>query len=171
MVSTRNTTQSLFRNGILIGLAGGLSEVAVVGAYTALTGGDAAVVGRGIATAVGLTDASAWAGLGVHMGLAAALGVGLYAARRATNGSRGADGDVRFMLASLAAIWAVNFFVVLPLLSPGFVHILPYAVTLTSKLAFGLAAAGVMRVQGSPGRLLNRMTHRPASHHAFHPAG
>jgi hypothetical protein len=50
-----------------------------------------------------------------------------------------------FMLAALAGVWAVNFFVVLPLVSPAFVHIVPYAVSLTSKLLFGVAAAEIVR--------------------------
>ena len=41
----------------------------------------------------------------------------------------------------LAAVWAVNFLVVLPVLSPDFVTLLAYPVTLISKLMFGLAAA------------------------------
>ena len=49
------------------------------------------------------------------------------------------------MLAALAGVWAVNFFVVLPIVSPAFVHIVPYAVSLTSKLLFGVAAAEVVR--------------------------
>ena len=154
MFNTRHPAQSLLRHGIYVGFAGGLAEVAVVCSYTAMTGRDAAVVGRGIAAAVGLAGAPAWAGLAIHMGLAAALGAGLCAVFRAMGGSRRPTQPLEFMLGSLAAVWAVNFFVVLPLLSPGFVHILPYSVTLASKLAFGLAAAGMMRrraTSGSPG--------------------
>ncbi len=49
------------------------------------------------------------------------------------------------MRAGLVGVWAVNFFVVLPIVSPDFVHIVPYAVSLTSKLLFGVAAAEVVR--------------------------
>lgn len=149
MFNTQLPARSLARNGILMGLAGGLAEVAVVCSYTALTGGDAAVVGQGIAAAVGLNGASAWVGLGVHMGLAAALGVGLCAVLGRMHGSRGTEGSVRLVIASLVVVWVVNFFAVLPLLSPSFVHLLPYAVTLESKLAFAVAAAGMMRF-GAP---------------------
>ena len=51
------------------------------------------------------------------------------------------------MLAALAGVWAINFFVVLPIVSPAFVHMVPYAVSLTSKLLFGVAAAAVLRRQ------------------------
>ena len=45
------------------------------------------------------------------------------------------------MLAALVSVWAVNFFVVLPTISPAFVHLAPYSVSLMSKVLFGLAAA------------------------------
>ena len=51
------------------------------------------------------------------------------------------------MLTALAGVWAINFFVVLPIVSPAFVHVVPYAVSLTSKLLFGVAAAAVLRWQ------------------------
>jgi hypothetical protein len=50
------------------------------------------------------------------------------------------------MTGSLAAVWAINFFIVLPVISPGFVHLLPYAITLASKLAFGVAAAAASQL-------------------------
>ncbi|MGI4954035.1 MAG: hypothetical protein ACRYGM_19710 [Janthinobacterium lividum] len=145
MSQNRRTPQTILSTGIAAGVAGGLAEVVVVGVYTALTGGSAAAVARGVAAAAGIgigigaegLGASAAAGLGVHMALAAGLGVGLVAIR-----PRGRP--LGFMLGSLAAVWAVNFFLVLPNVSPGFVHLLPYAVTLASKLAFGAAAAGVL---------------------------
>ncbi|HLD13557.1 MAG TPA: hypothetical protein VJB18_02450 [Burkholderiales bacterium] len=40
---------------------------------------------------------------------------------------------------ALAAVWAVNFLVILPVVHPAFVYLLPYPVTLLSKLFFGLA--------------------------------
>jgi hypothetical protein len=51
------------------------------------------------------------------------------------------------MLTALATVWAVNFFVVLPVVSPAFIHMVPYAISLTSKLLFGAAAAEVVRDQ------------------------
>jgi len=161
MFSKRLTARALFGRGIFIGVAGGLAEVVVVYVYTALTGGDAAVVGRGVAEAVGLPDASAWVGLAVHMGLAASLGTGLYALFSMMHGSSGLRRSTRFMLGSLTAVWAFNFFVLLPVLSPGFVHVLPYAVTLASKLAFGLAAAGMTQFHLPAGRFWSlQVAHR-----------
>jgi hypothetical protein len=138
--------QGFLQTGLCIGLAGGLAEIGVVWPYSALTGGNAAMLARHVASTIGLDGASAAVGVAVHMGLAAALGIGLSAVVQAVIGRRARDGVVfPFMLGSLAVVWAVNFFIVLPAVSPGFVHLLPYAVTLASKLAFGLAAAATWR--------------------------
>jgi hypothetical protein len=54
------------------------------------------------------------------------------------------------MLAALTAVWATNFFVILPALSPPFIALLPYPVSLISKLLFGLAAAETLRRCAAP---------------------
>jgi hypothetical protein len=132
----------ILKVGLFVGLAGGLAEIAIIWLYSAATGGDAAMVARHVAAAVDLDHSTAVDGLAVHMGLAVALGIGLTAAVRVL-GSRltGTGAIFCFMLGVLAAIWAINYFVILPVVSPAFVHLLPFAVTLTSKLAFGVAAA------------------------------
>ena len=138
--------QSLLRTGLCIGLAGGAAEIAVVWLYSALTGGDAAMIARQVGYAVGLPGASAATGVAIHMALAAPLGVALIAALQTVAGRSAHNWIVfPFMLASLAIVWTFNFFVLLPVLSPDFVHLLPYAVSLTSKLSFGLLAAVTLR--------------------------
>jgi hypothetical protein len=52
-----------------------------------------------------------------------------------------------FMLAALVGVWAVNFFIALPIISPAFVHLVPYPISLVSKVLFGLAAAEALRRQ------------------------
>ena len=47
----------------------------------------------------------------------------------------------------LIAVWAVNFLVVLPHINPEFVHLLPYSVTLLSKLLFAVAATTVLQTR------------------------
>jgi hypothetical protein len=139
--------QSFLSTGLLIGSAGGLAEIVVVWLYSALTGGDAAMVARRVASAVGLDGASAVAGVGIHMGLAMVLGIALSAGLQILGGRRAPNGAIfSFMVGSLAAVWAINYFVVLPAVSPSFVHLLPYAVTLASKLAFGFAAAAALQM-------------------------
>jgi hypothetical protein len=63
---------------------------------------------------------------------------------------RGHDGihaEYSLVTLALATVWAVNFLVVLPYLNPGFVDLLPYSVTLVSKLLFGVSAATVFRIE------------------------
>src|SRR5471032_3573910 len=122
--------------GAAIGLAGGLAEVIVVGAYSSVAGVDASGVAGAIATAVRIDPGSAATGLVVHMALSALLGIGLLAVAKGSGLLR--TGAMRLL--ALASVWILNFFVVLPILSPGFVHLLPYAVTLASKLMFAVAA-------------------------------
>ena len=59
---------------------------------------------------------------------------------------------MQFAFAALAAVWAINFFVILPVLSPAFVHLVPYSVSLMSKLLFGFAAAETLRRCALPQR-------------------
>jgi hypothetical protein len=149
---TENRQIAVLQQGVLAGAAGGLAEVAWVSFYAAATGGDPAVVARGVTTAAGVTallPASPVAlGVAVHMTLAVMLGVALSFAWSRLR-ERGSGNPYPFMLAALAGIWVTNFFVVLPIVSPAFVHIVPYAVSLTSKLLFGVAATAVLRWQAA----------------------
>ena len=80
------------------------------------------------------------------MALAAMLGIILVFTWRALSAKRPhLSNPYPFMLTALAAVWTVNFFVVLPIVSPAFIHIVPYAVSLISKLLFGIAAAEIVR--------------------------
>jgi hypothetical protein len=137
---------------MIAGAAGGLAEVAWVTAYAWMTGGNPEVLARGVTTASGvaalLPGSATTLGVGVHMTLALMLGVALAFAWRALSNRRGVSvNPYPFMLAALTCVWAVNFFVLLPIISPGFVHLLSYPVSLTSKLLFALAAAEVVRRQ------------------------
>jgi hypothetical protein len=140
------------RLGVIAGAAGGLAEIAWVTLYAAATGGKAAILARGVTTATGasalLPAAPIILGAAVHMTLAVMLGVVLAFAWRALSANRARSmNPYPFTLAALVGVWAVNFFVVLPIISPAFIHMVPYAVSLASKLLFGLAAAEVIRRQ------------------------
>jgi hypothetical protein len=132
--------------GLAIGIAGGFAEVAVVALYGLVANASVTNVGRHIASAVGLDIAGAWGGLAVHMALAAALGIALMAAWSVVRRNvAGVTSLYLFATGTLASIWGINFFVVLPVLSPNFVTVLPYSVTLFSKVMFGIAAATCLR--------------------------
>ncbi len=152
---------AIIRTGVFAGAAGGVAEIAWVTLYAGVTGLDPAVLARGVTTAAGMTAllpaAPVALGVSVHMALAAMLGVVLALGWQALSANRPGN-PYPFMLAALAGVWAVNFFVVLPLVSPAFTHIVPYAVSLTSKLLFGAAAAETVRHEAKfaarPARLL-----------------
>lgn len=147
------STQQLesLRHGVIAGAAGGLAEIAWVTLYAGLTGSDPAVLARGVTSAAGvsaLLPASPVAlGIAVHMTLAVTLGIALAFAWQRLRDRFAATGPYPVMLAALAGVWGINFFVILPLVSPAFIHLVPYAVSLTSKLLFGMAAAAALQWQ------------------------
>jgi len=140
--------------GIVVGAAGGLAEVAWVTLYGWLTGGDPAILARGVTTASGvsalLPGSAVSLGVGVHMTLAAILGVALAFAWRWLSRRGGGSGNpYPCMLIALTGVWAVNFFVLLPVINPEFIVLVAWPVSLTSKLLFGVAAAWVLRHQAT----------------------
>lgn len=136
------------------GLAGGTAEMLWVAAYSAATPASGIEVARQVAaTALPATAGLASApliGVLIHIALSIALGLavaklllGLLVPTR-----HGGSALLAGALAALAAVWAVNFFVILPLLNPAFVTLLPLAVALVSKLLFGLAMGMALAAQG-----------------------
>ena len=135
--------------GVLAGLAGGVAEIVWIALYAALSGTDAAEVASGVTLAVsGGRASSAVAGVAIHMLLAAGLGIALAFAWLRVAGRFGRVAGYSIALLALAAVWKINFLVLLPLISPSFVSLLPYSATLASKLLFGLAAACVLQQRG-----------------------
>ena len=132
--------------GTLAGLAGGLAEVLWIAVYAAIAGIDATEVARGVTSALGITvpAAAAELGLGIHMALAVALGILLAFGWRALSVwlsySPGLVSQHTILIGALATVWAINFWIVLPWISPDFVQLVPYQTSLVSKLLFGLAA-------------------------------
>ncbi len=144
----------ILRRGVVAGTAGGLAEIAWVTLYAGVTGGDAAVLARGVTSAAGvsalLPAAPVALGVAVHMMLAVMLGVALASAWQALQRRTSKLANpYPFALAMLGGVWGLNFFVVLPVVSPGFVHLVPYTVSLASKLLFGLAAAQALSWQSA----------------------
>jgi hypothetical protein len=140
------------RHGVVAGVAGGLAEIAWVALYAGITGADAAGFARGVTIAAGVTAlfpaAPVAVGVTVHMALAVTLGIALSFGWRSLSSHRSdTAGLFPFVLAALVGVWAVNFFAVLPIISPTFIHLAPYPVSLMSKVLFGLAAAEALRRQ------------------------
>jgi hypothetical protein len=149
------------RDGLVVGAAGGAAEIAWVTLYAGITGGDAAILARGVTSAAGvrafLPSLPVMLGIIVHMGLAVIVGLLLaFAWRELREQWPSLRSPYPFALAVLAGIWALNFFIVLPIVSPAFVHLVPYAVSLSSKLLFGIAAAATLQWLTTP-KLEERM--------------
>jgi hypothetical protein len=151
------------RAGLLIllaSLAGGAAEIFWVALYSSFTPLAGMTVAREVtaslfpALAVGAWGA--WLGVLVHMTLAVALGfafafvIWIPYAR-----DRGVVTTVATSAAALAAIWAMNFFIVLPVMNPAFIMLMPLPVTFASKMLFALAMAltlAVAEIRGMAGR-------------------
>lgn len=56
---------------------------------------------------------------------------------------------ISISIAALVAVWTLNFYVILPAVNPEFVTLMPYAVTLASKIGFGIAMGGVFGLRGT----------------------
>lgn len=124
------------------GAAGGVAEMLWIAAYGAAAPASGLEVAREVtATALPAAAGLAFApviGVAIHMVLSIALGLVL--AKLLWSRSLPRYGSRALMpaaLVALAGVWAINFFVVLPVLNPAFVTLLPLAATFTSKLLFG----------------------------------
>jgi hypothetical protein len=149
----RSTSAGIIGRGIAAGAAGGVAEIIWIFVYASATGADAASVARGVTTATGvnllLQGSSAPFGVAIHMILAVTLGIVLAFSWTAVSRRWPKHlNPYAVMPVALAAVWAVNFLIVLPLLDPNFVQIVPYPVSLISKLLFGVAAAAALTRRG-----------------------
>lgn len=132
--------------GVVAGAAAGIAAIIWIFVYASATGTDAASVARGVTTATGvnllLQGGSGAFGVAIHMMLAVILGTALAFAWTALSQRWPKQiSPYAIVPVVLAGVWAINFLIVLPLVNPNFVQIVPYPVSLVSKLLFGVAAA------------------------------
>jgi len=139
---------------ILAGLAGGIAEVVWVALYCSVTPLSGATVLRQITASF----FPSWAGadfapvLGLFLHLALAIVVAYAFGWLVWQGfarQRGAVTTLATSLLALSAIWTINFFVLLPVVNAEFVGLMPYAVTLASKLLFGIAMAATLNASAT----------------------
>jgi hypothetical protein len=139
----------LARTALLAGLCGGLAEMAWIAFYSSVSSTSAIEVARAITASVfaaaGAAPWATWAGVGIHLALSLALGLAFALALWTM--SSGVPGRMRIWvsaLSALAAVWAVNFLLVLPVLNSSFISLMPYGASLLSKMLFGIALAWVL---------------------------
>jgi hypothetical protein len=139
--TTRTVTSADVQAGLAAGFFGGVAEVL----WIAMTASEPAVVARGVIGTIfpSMAQSSNAVALGVtaHMLIALALGVALAVGVRWFLSRVASPAKAFAVFASLIAVWAINFFVVLPVWNPEFVTLVPYSVSLISKALFGVAAA------------------------------
>lgn len=142
--------------GLLAGVAGGLAEIIWIAFYQNFAGKGAGEVARGVTQSVlpsmATGSGAITLGIVIHMTLAAILGLSIAAlVRHALPKIAGRAVEPVVIVGLLACVWAVNFFVILPVVNPAFVTLVPYGATLISKLLFGVAAAIVFTMSaGEP---------------------
>ena len=153
-----STTGTIF----LAGIAGGTVEVVWVMLFCLVMPLQSSVVAEGIAQSFlpQITGLSALtAGLIIHFVLAVLVaGMVVMGPLRLLGEGMNTRSAIVVSTISLAAIWTVNFFVILPLVNADFVALMPYTVTLVSKLGFGVAMGWVFgaRATVSNGRAIYR---------------
>ncbi|GMR05271.1 MAG: hypothetical protein BMS9Abin24_071 [Thermodesulfobacteriota bacterium] len=141
------TLQRALAAGAAAGLAGGLAEVLFMGAYSSIAGIDPSGILRLITftffdSAVAFGPNGLMAGLLIHFALSLAIGVSFSLfARFAFRGSFSYSRALLWSSLALTAIWAVNFFVVLPVYNAPFVQLVRPEVGFFSKLSFGVVLA------------------------------
>lgn len=125
---------------VAAGAAGGAAEVLWISGAAAVLGVEGSHIARAVTgTVVPVAADTAWApwlGLAIHFLLSFALAAVFIPllARRLHRAALITAG-----VGTLALVWAFNFVVLLPVVNPAFTTLLPYPVTLISKLLFGLA--------------------------------
>lgn len=134
---------------ILAGMVGGIMEIIWISVYSSISSISATNIARQIsATVLPHTADSYYApmlGLFIHLVLSLILAV-LFSAIILKPAVR-RYGSLGIMLSSFMAlgfVWAINFFIVLPIINLSFVALMPYVVTLISKLLFGVAMGWVL---------------------------
>lgn len=133
----------------LAGLAGGLAEIFWIGVYSTMT----QVGGLEISRQITATLIPEWAGLliapvlgvAIHLVLSVILAficcsVFIEPLARRFGHTWILPGSV-FLLAS---VWLINFMVLLPVINPAFVTLMPFLITLASKMLFGWAMGSVL---------------------------
>jgi hypothetical protein len=134
---------------MLAGLAGGVSEIFWIGIYSAVTH----VSGLEISRQITATIIPAWTNLSIapmlgvvfHLALSIVLAYCCYQVLIEPVCRR--FGLVVIMPGSvvvLAGVWLINFLVLLPVINPAFTTLLPFLVTLASKMLFGLVMGAVL---------------------------
>jgi len=134
---------------MLAGLAGGLAEIFWIGLYSAATHTGGFEVSRQITAAVipACADLSIAPMLGVVIHLVLSVVLAFLCCKVFIGPVIRRLGPALILPGSmvvLAGVWVINFLVILPVINPAFITLLPFLVTLASKMLFGWAMGAVL---------------------------
>jgi len=141
--------------GIIAGLAGGAIEIGWIALYQGMANHESLAVARGVTQSLipqlGNAPAAGPLGVVIHMTLAVLLGIVIaFVVRRFLPRIAGSAWEPVMVVGMLVGVWAMNFFVILPVINPAFVTLVPYGASFVSKVLFGFAAAFSLRMTGRP---------------------
>lgn len=152
MVEDMMNTDSKYFWLIIAGLLGGLAEVVWISIYTFTTNAQLSEIGYGITATIYPAGADFMLapvfGLIIHMALSILLALGFGTLLWPLIESRFQYKNITLIasVVTLAVVWKVNFFLLLPIWNPEFVSLLPLPVTLASKILFGLSMGAVLTI-------------------------
>lgn len=151
MDTRQQQPMSLVNGALVAGLSGGVAEIIWIALYCQFAQVNSANVARQITLSL-FTESfpSSYPvlfGVLIHLALSivlAALFIGIFHSSFAAR--VGLSASLESAVIVLLGVWVLNFFLVVPWLNPTFVALLPYGVTLVSKLLFGLAMGLTLQV-------------------------
>lgn len=139
---------------LLAGLSGGVAEIIWVMMYSSVSYMSSASVAQQVTASFfpALVDAEGaiYSGILIHLVLSILL-AGIFVALVWRPFSQYLSTTQQMLIAAiiLSGVWAYNFFVALPILNPQFVSLMPYGITLASKILFG-GGMGWVLAKNSP---------------------
>ncbi len=151
---SQSKINSIGINAIIAGMVGGMIEIIWVSLYSSLSSVSATSIAKEISiTLLPFTENAPYAamlGILIHLILSLILAISFSALILKPTVRQFENSTIILCSGiTLAIIWAVNFFIVLPIVNPSFISLMPYIVTLISKLLFGFAMAWVFIKQAS----------------------
>lgn len=145
-------THSKYSWLLIAGTLGGLAEVIWISLYSLMTSTQLSDIGRAVSATVYPPSIEFYLapglGLLIHMVLSVLLAFG-FGSLLWPIIERAFHSRATAMIASivtLAVVWKINFFLLLPVWNPEFIALLPMTVTFTSKILFGLTMGIVMTI-------------------------
>lgn len=134
---------------LLAGLSGGVAEIIWVMAYSSVSHMSSASVAQQVTAsffpALIDSEGAIYSGILIHLALSILL-AGIFIAFVWRPFTQYLSMARQMLIAAviLSGVWAYNFFIVLPIINPQFVSLMPYGVTLVSKILFGVGMGWVL---------------------------